>query len=76
MITYFHSFAPGSNNSLLILNATSGELRLSAQLDNDREFAATFLVQVSGKNSYCYDLMAVFKRCRDLLKSHDEEVKA
>ncbi|XP_077966243.1 cadherin EGF LAG seven-pass G-type receptor 2-like [Styela clava] len=42
-----YKFSSGNNNSLLILNETTGELRLSSKLDNDREFTATFDVEVS-----------------------------
>lgn len=41
-------FLSGNEHNLLILNQTSGELKLSTKLDNDREFSTEFNIEVTG----------------------------
>lgn len=45
----FYTFERGNELNLLIVNHSSGELRLSRKLDNNRPLMASMLVTVSGK---------------------------
>lgn len=45
----FYSFERGNELQLLVVNQTSGELRLSRKLDNNRPLVASMLVTVTGK---------------------------
>ena len=45
----FYSFERGNELQLLVVNQTSGELRLSRKLDNNRPLVASMLVTVTGE---------------------------
>lgn len=48
----FYSFERGNELQLLVVNQTSGELRLSRKLDNNRPLVASMLVTVTGKGKW------------------------
>lgn len=48
----FYTFERGNELHLLIVNQTSGELRLSRKLDNNRPLVASMLVTVTGKSRF------------------------
>ncbi|KAL8212546.1 UNVERIFIED_CONTAM: Cadherin EGF LAG seven-pass G-type receptor 3 [Gekko kuhli] len=55
----FYTFERGNELHLLIVNQTSGELRLSRKLDNNRPLVASMLVTVTGKNISALSLIVV-----------------
>lgn len=53
----FYTFERGNELHLLIVNQTSGELRLSRKLDNNRPLVASMLVTVTGKNIFALSVI-------------------
>lgn len=49
-----YTFETGNELKLLILNHSTGEIRLSRALDNNRPLEASMRIAVSGKNGFCF----------------------